>query len=297
MKRKLLLLVMALATAACAKGASLGTPASPDATGTPASTPVTPSPTASPGTTPVTVYYLVSGTSRVYLAPERHKVTKTRAIAKRTLEELVHGTAQDPDHSTPFPATTTINSVRIANTVATVDWSADVLTANAGGQTEALGIQSIVYTLTEFPTITKVRFTVEGKTSGTASNGRSIEDFWGHEGLAGQPWDRDPQIEMLAPITLWTPLDGSRSDGTLRLTGEASTFEANVGIILRDASGKVVKQTSTTASIGAPNRGTFSVPITFTPPASPQTWTLEVIEDSAKDGSVVFKETRSIRVG
>ncbi|MFY9586614.1 MAG: GerMN domain-containing protein [Actinomycetota bacterium] len=295
MSKKLLLVVLAVATAACAKGTTAGPAAGPGNT-LPA-TPASSTPTASPGTTRVTIYYLASGTSRAYLAPERHTIARTPAIAKAALAELVHGTAQDPDHTTPFPSTATINAVTISNKVATVDWSAEVLTASAGAETEKLGIQSIVYTLTEFPTITKVRFTVEGKASGTASNGRAIEDFWGHEGLIGQPWDRDPQIDVLAPITLWTPLDGSRSDGTLKLTGEASTFEANVGIILRNAAGKVVKQTSTTASIGAPDRGTYSAMITFAPPAGAQTWTLEVSEDSAKDGSVVFRETRSIRVG
>ncbi len=296
MSKRLLLVALALATAACAKGTTAHEPA-PGSTGIPTSPPASSSPTASTGTTPVTIYYLVSGTDRLYLTPERRKVTRTQAIAKAALEELVHGTAQDPDHTTPFPSAATINAVAISNKVATVDWSAEVLTASAGAETEKLGIQSIVYTLTEFATITSVRFTVEGKTSGTASNGRAIEDFWGHQGLAGQPWDRDPQIDVLAPITLWTPLDRARSNGSLRLTGEASTFEANVGIVLRDASNKVVKQTSTTASIGAPDRGTFSATITFTPPATPETWTLQVIEDSAEDGSVVFMETRTIRVG
>lgn len=299
MKRKLMLVALALASAACSKAPVSGP--GPGTTGSPASSPTSsPSasrPTASPGTTQVTVYYLASGAEKLYLAPERHTVARTQAIAKAALEELVHGTAQDSDHSSPFPRTSKINSVVIRDKVATVDWSAEVLTASAGSRTEELGIQSVVYTLTEFATISRVRFTVEGKTRGTASNGRTIEDFWGAEGLSRQPWDRDPQIEVLAPITLWTPLQGVRSTGTLRLTGEASTFEANVGIILRDASGKVVRQTSTTASRGAPDRGTFDTTITFTPPAGAQTWTLQVFEGSAKDGSVVFMEDRDIRVG
>ncbi len=292
MNRRLLLVALALATAACSKGATLSE-GPPDATGAPASS----TPTASSGTTRVTIYYLVDGTNEMHLAPERHTVAKTQAIAKAALEELVHGAAHDPDHTTPFPRAAKINSVTIRDTVATVDWSADVLTANASGaETEALGIQSIVYTLTEFASIAKVRFTVEGRSSGTASNGRVIEDFWGHEGLRGQPWDREPHIEVLAPITLWTPLQGAASSGTLRLTGEASVFEGNVGIVLRDASGKVVEQTSAQTD-GAPARGRFDTTITFTPPASAQTWTLQVIEDSAEDGSVLFMEDRDIRVG
>jgi germination protein M len=297
MTKKLTLLALAVLTAACSRAATVsGSP--PGGTGASPATPAASStPPVAPRTTAVTIYYLASGTNDVFLAPERHRVRRTQAIARAALEELVHGTAQDADHTTPFPRASRINSVTIRNRVATVDWSAEVLTANVGARTEALGIQSVVYTLTEFSSIAAVRFTVEGKTSGAASNGRAIEDFWGHAGLDGQPWHRDPQIDVLAPITLWTPLDGARSAGTLRLTGEASTFEANVGLVLRGAAGAVVLQTSTTASIGAPDRGTFSKTLTFSVPATPQTWTLQVIEDSAKDGSVVFMEDRDVRVG
>jgi hypothetical protein len=249
------------------------------------------------GTTQVRIYYLISSKNKLYLAPERHQVPKTQAIARSALEELVHAKAQDPDHSTPFPVGCKINAVTVASGVATVDWSADVLTSSAGSEVEKLGIQSIVYTLTEFAAIKTVRFTVEGKDRGAASNGRTIEDWWGHIGLGAQPWDRDPPIDVLEPIALLSPLDGASSSGTLRLTGEASTFEANVGIVLRDASGHAVVNTSATASIGAPARGTFSKTIRFTAPASVQTWTLEVFEDSAEDGSVVFLENRRIVVG
>ena len=294
MKEKLIPLLLAITAAACSRGGTLG-PSTPATGETAASSPSAANPTAA--TTQVTIYYLAAGDRRLYLAPERHQVPRAQAVARAALEELVHGTAQDPDHSTPYPRPSKINGVTIRDKVATVDWSAEVLTANAGAETESLGIQSIVYTLTEFSSIISVRFTVEGKERGRASNGRSIEDFWGHVGLSGQPWVRAPQIEVLAPITLWTPLDGSRSNGTLRLTGEASTFEANVGIVLRDAAGKVVVRTSTTALRGAPQRGPFAKTITFAPPASAQTWTLQVIEDSPEDGSTVFMENRKIRVG
>jgi hypothetical protein len=182
--------------------------------------------------------------------------------------------------------------------VATVDWNAAALEGSGGGDVEALAIQSIVYTLTEFQTVSKVRFTVEGKESGTASNGRRIEDFWGHGGLAGQPWDRDPEIDVLEPITVWTPLDGASSSGTLKVSGMASTFEANVAIVLRDAKGKIVFQGSTTAvGGGAPARSPYEKTISFTPPATAQEWTVQVIEHSAMDGSVFFMEDRTIRVG
>ena len=301
MKKLIATLTLAAAAAAC----STNTPVTPGSrsSGTPASTPVTSplspagSPTATPTTTNVTLYYLVSGADEIYLTAERHRIAKTEAIARAALEELLHGAPQDEDHSTPFPKATKVDSVVIDDGVATVDWSADVLTGSGGARVEELAIQSIVYTLTEFSSVTKVRFTVEGKSQGTASNGRSIEDFWGHAGLAAQPWSRAVSYEVLAPITLWTPLEGTGSAGTLKLTGLAQTFEANVGIILRDAKGKIVKQTSATALEAEPAREPFTKKLTFTPPSSPQTWTLEVFEASAMDGEIVFMEDRSIAVG
>lgn len=293
MKKLIATLTLVLAGAACSTNPP-GVAPGAQSPGTPGATT---SPTASPGTTEVTIYYLVEGTDEMFIVPERHQIARTPAIARAALEELLHGKAQDEDHMMPFPKEAKVDSVVISDEVATVDWNAEVLKGNGGARVEELAIQSIVYTLTEFPSISKVRFTVEGKASGTASNGRRIEDFWGHAGIAGQPWDRDPEIDVVAPITLWTPLEGASSAGSLKLTGLAMTFEANVGIVLRDAAGKVVLRTSTTALEAGPKREPFETTITFTPPASPQTWTLQVIEDSAEDGSVVFMEDRSISVG
>ena len=296
MKKIIAILSLTAAAAGCSA------PATPVPGGSPGGTPnptasASGSPARDPGTTRVTIYYLVAGTDDVFLTPERHQVARTSAIAKAALDELLHGRPQDEDHTVPFAKGTKVNSVVIRDGLATVDWNAAVLESGGGARIETLAIQSVVYTLTEFATISKVRFTVEGRSSGTASNGRRIEDLWGHVGLSAQPWDRDPEIEALAPITLWTPLDGASSAGTLRLTGLAQTFEANVGIVLRNADGKVVLRTSTTALEAAPAREPFDETITFTAPATPQEWTLQVIEDSAMDGSVVFLEDRAIRVG
>ena len=293
MKRIAIPLLLTLVAVACSTETTPRTGTTPPATTSPSA-----SPSASPtGTMQVTVYYLVAFKDDLFLAPERHRVPKTAAVARAALEELVHGTAQDADHTTPFPAASKINSVTINGDVATVDWSAEVLEASVGAKEEALGFQSAVYTLTESPTIKTVRFTVEGKDRGAASNGRMIEDWWGHVGLAGQPWDRDPAVDVLEPVTVFAPLDGASAAGTLRIAGEAAVFEANVSIVLRDATGKAITRTFATASAGAPARGSFAKTITFTPPVARQNWTLQVFETSAEDGSVSFMEDRSIQVG
>src|SRR2546428_11516334 len=121
MKRPLILVsLFVLVVTACGRGRTL-------ARGSP-----TPSPgaTSTAERTTVKVYYLVTSRGRTWLAPEQHEVEKVPAIARAALEELVHGTAQDPDHTTPFPRSSQILDVKITGGTATVDWSAAVLEAD-----------------------------------------------------------------------------------------------------------------------------------------------------------------------
>lgn len=208
-KRILIALLPALLAAACTTGAQTGavdagpaperpSPASPGASPSPA--PATTGTSDPQETKVVTIYYLTEKDSSFSLVREGHAVAATARIATAALEELIHGTPLREDHFTPYPRTAQILSVTISDQVATVDWSAQVLEANAGAEVESLGIQSVVWTLTEFPTVKKVRFTVEGKDRGSASNGRLIEDWWGHVGLSEQPWERDNSLRVLTTV-------------------------------------------------------------------------------------------------
>jgi hypothetical protein len=286
------LAAVALVAASCARGAE----EPPRATPSPAESP---SPTTTPEeTTTVTLYYLVDSEGRLWLAPERHEVPTQPRIGRAALEELIAGTPQDPDHVTPIPADTEVLDLTIENGVAMVDWSAEVLEASVGSEGEALGIQSVVWTLTEFPTVDRVRFTVEGKAEGTASNGRRIEDWWGHVGLDDQPFRRAKAIEVLEPITIWTPIDGDTVEPTFVVEGEASTFEANVPVRIFDAEGVLVQTEVTTATEGGPGRGTFRLEITIDdPPTSPETWRLEAFEENQETGEDFFVESREIELG
>lgn len=284
-------LAVALAAAGCtSKAPTVSPPTTPAAS--------SPSPPPTRTTMSVTVYYLVEFGGRMWLAPERHLVKAAPEPASAAIVELADGVPQDPDHFTPIPRAAMVNALAVQDGTATVDWNTQVLEANVGAEGESLGIQSIVWTLTRFPGIERVAFTVEGKTEGEASNGRRIEDWWGHVGLSKQPFTRADRIDVLEPITVWSPTEGARIDGNaIVVSGEASTFEANVGLRVKDASGKIVVQTSATAAKGGPGRGAFTKTITFTPPDSPETWTLEAVEESAEDGSDFFVESRRVRVG
>jgi hypothetical protein len=87
-------------------------------------------------------------------------------------------------------------------------------------------------------------------------------------------------------ITVTRPLANARVTSPLVIGGEASVFEAALQWRVSDSAGRVLAQGITTASAGAPGRGTFSVTATFTPPAADLFGSVEVFNVSPKDGSV-----------
>lgn len=103
-------------------------------------------------------------------------------------------------------------------------------------------------------------------------------------------------MRTIEPITIFTPVEGATVNHTFTVTGEASTFEANVGLRLIDPTGDEEERTSTTASEGAPGRGTWRFTFHIPPTAPGGRWIVEAFEASAKDGSITFKETRVLRI-
>lgn len=291
-----LLSVLTACTAATDPTAPPTTPSGPPVStpSVPTPTPSTPVAVATTGTRTVTVYTLVTFRGSTMLAPERRSVPRTPAIARAALESMVRGRILDPDHRSPWPRDARILGITIRSGTAIVDWSAEVLEASVGSTEETLGIQQALYTLLRLNAgVRRLELRVEGKTRGTASNGRRIEDWWGHVGLQDQPFS--PMDHVEASIAVWAPIDGTRVGRRLIAEGEASTFEANVGIRLRNAAGRVVRSTSTTATAGPPERGSWRIVLSLTGLA-PGRYTFEAYEASAKDGSVTFAETRVVTI-
>ena len=143
----------------------------------------------------VSAWFLADRGGQIWLAQELRTVPNGDRVPKAAVEEMLQGPRAKGLFS-PFPRGTRVRSVTLDGPVATVDWDARVLAANVGAEVEAYGIQSVVYTLTDLPQIERVRFTVEGSDSGTASNGRPIEAWWGHVGLSTQPFPRDPTLRI-----------------------------------------------------------------------------------------------------
>lgn len=225
----------------------------------------------------VAVYYLKTTQTEMYLVREVHQVDKNVEVARAALNELISGTPVTAGASRVMPADTKILGINIAQGLATVDFSAEVLKANVGSSGEALGIASIVNTLTEFPTIQKVAFTVDG------SKEKGM-DWWGHVGLYEQPFQRDLSNVFEPAIWVTSPVRDQVITSPVKIAGNARVFEATVSYRLRDSSGTVIAQGHTMAAEGAPGRGDYSAKLAFTA-SGPGRGQIEVFEASAKDGS------------
>jgi len=87
-------------------------------------------------------------------------------------------------------------------------------------------------------------------------------------------------------IVVRQPLANARVRSPVSITGDASVFEAALQWRITDSAGRVLAEGNTTASAGAPGRGTFAITATFTSPATDTVGIVEVYDRSPRDGAV-----------
>lgn len=135
--------------------------------------------------TNVKLYFAKYEDNLAYLSPESRLVINDADFYKRIVQEIVKGPTDVQSYPT-VPSTVKVNSVIVADGLAIVDFSKEIITDTQeiphSSTTEVLAIYSIVDTLTEVKEITKVRITIEGKQKGLI-DGLYIEDFWGQVGI------------------------------------------------------------------------------------------------------------------
>lgn len=263
-----LILVLLMATGAGCGQTSIEEPDEPSTPSQPAAKKVS-----------LPVYYLKSGESDIYMVREVHIVSTTDA-KKAALEELIKGVPETKGAFRVLPESTRIHNIKVDNGLATIDFSSEVLNANVGSAEEALGISSIVNTLTEFPEIERVSFTVNGKID------ERTQDWWGHVGLYEQPFERNISKVWEPAIWVTSPSPGQKVSSPLTVTGTACVFEAAISLRLVTSEGEKLAEIFTTAASGAPDRGTFEVEMDFSRPDSGAGY-LEVFSHSPKDGSEI----------
>lgn len=292
MHRSIPLLVLAVLTAGCAGSSS--SPTAVSASPEPASAAATPAaptptqdgaPTASSRTAARAVYYLSDTTNGPRLYREFHPRPATTSVVRDAIEAMLTQPPLDDDYSSLWPAGTRVLDARVDRTVegaiASVDLSREATTGSAGGAAEAASLQQLVYTVTAAaPAVTAVQLLVEGKPPAT---------LWGHVSTR-RPIARGPAADVLGPVWILTPANGRVARGGT-FGGEASVFEATVSWELR-LGGRVVKKGFTTASTGAPGRGSWSARADV-PPGD---YELRAFESSAKDGSETYVDDKPLTV-
>ncbi len=233
-------------------------------------------------------FYFVSETAQGFrLIREVQQVSKAENElgddkGLNSLTMLVDGQLPpfDGDHRTLWNNGTKVNSVTVADGVATVDLTLGRI--SFGSESEQRAIDQIVWTLTQNnPDVTAVKFTVDGSVS---------ESLAGHVDFA-QTFAPAPSYEVMASV--WIDLlDRSDVKNPVSISGSACTFEANVAWELTQ-SGDVVTSGSTTAKMACPDRSDWSIELGDLAPGN---YVLKVSDLSAQDGSVIFEDTKAFTV-
>lgn len=124
----------------------------------------------------------------------------------------------------------------------------------------------VVYTLTQYSTIRRVKF---AQGAGPA-----------------KAWSRTAFNDLLPAILVESPIIGAKVSSPVTISGTANVFEATVSLRILDENGHEIARTFTTATCGTGCRGDYSVSVPFNVDHQQQ-GTIEVFESSAKDGSPI----------
>lgn len=199
------------------------------------------------------------------LFPTRRVVPSTVATSRVTLNELVAGPA-------PAEAAAGVRTGLVTGTSFDIDISRGVATVDLprsfydGGRAAARMRQAqVVYSLTQFPTVSTVGFQADGV-------------------ALGAPVGRAEYEDLLPPIVVTSVVIGQQVTSPVTVAGTANVFEATVSIRILDAAGEPVATTFTTATCGTGCRGDYSIQVAYRTGVD-QPGTLQVYEVSAEDGS------------
>jgi hypothetical protein len=199
------------------------------------------------------------------LVPVLSEAPQTPAVAKAALEALLAG--PPAGYQTAIPSQTTLVDVTLVGFAATVDLSPSLSSLTRTAQAQ------IVDTLSQFPTVQSVAITA-GTTSVELSD--SVGAPLGRPATALDYAD----LSTEAPIFVRTPTRDSTVTSPVTLSGTAVAFEATFVVEVR-ARGDLLGTHTINASVGAPERGTWSTTLEL--PDGPVQ--LLFYEPSAADGS------------
>ena len=241
-----------------------------------------PSPTetaASSETTTVRAYFFLgSFTHEAGLAPVLREIPRTQAVATAAMAALIDGPNQaematSPAMYTTIPAGTRLLGLTVTNGIATVNLSREF--ESGGGSASVLGrLAQVVYTLTQFPTVSAVRFELDGQ---------PVTTFSGEGVVLDHPVGRADYTDQIPAIFVDRPAWGAAIGNPARVVGLANVFEATFRVAILDGGTKLA-DVQAMASCGTGCWGTFDVTVPYAV-ASGRWGVLRVYDLSAKDGS------------
>ncbi|MEP7002903.1 MAG: Gmad2 immunoglobulin-like domain-containing protein [Chloroflexota bacterium] len=94
-----------------------------------------------------------------------------------------------------------------------------------------------------------------------------------------------PVVSAKGFISITSPTVNAKLQSPVIITGEASVFEAALQWRITDTGGRIIAEGNTTASQGAPGRGTYTVTVPYTVTAETVAF-VEVYSRSPKDGNI-----------
>ena len=246
-----------------------------------------PTPTATTASGParaLPIYYLADTQAGPRLYREFHALPEFDDPATDALRELfANRTGMDPDYRSYWPAGAGLRTpVRHDNGVITVDVNPEAIKVRLEHPEGPLTIQQLVYTVQgALQSTDPVRLLVDGSPYTTVFST-----------FVSEPIERGDAHETRSLVQIDQPAYGADIARTFEVTGEAATFEANVGWqILRG--GQVVKSGFATAQEG----GRFSA-YRFSVTLEPGDYTLRVVEDDPSGGAgrPPFEDTKLIHI-
>ena len=259
--------------------ATPGTAAQSPSTAPASSAPSATSPSAAPTPFPAVAsavlrayFFLGSFTGSGGLVPVLRAVPATKAVAAAAVAALLAGPtgaelAASPALYTDIPAGTRLLGLSISGSVASINLSSE-FGQSTGSANPSLRLAQVVYTLTQFSTVTSVAFQLDG-TPMTTGGG-----------------DRAAYSAELPAIFVDRPAWGAAAASPLTVSGVANVFEAAFRVQVKSASGTILADQPVMAACGTGCWGTFSATIPYS--ISTAQWgTLRVFDLSAKDGSPV----------
>jgi hypothetical protein len=198
--------------------------------------------------------------------------TESPAVASAALKATL---GDPPDRlTTAIPRGTRLLGLSISGGVATADLSHE-FEAGGGSTSMRARVAQVVYTLTRFPTVKRVRFAIDG---------RAVKAIGGEGVVVDPPVDRLDFENETPSILVETPGYGESVTSPVRVEGTANTFEATYQYELVDAGGKAMQKGFGTATSGTGTRGTFAFTLRFAVAARTKA-EIVVFEDSAANGA------------